>query len=53
MIMHFKKLNICIVIKNSDNFFKSGDFIFSKDEISMIDCSKIENLEVKNYIKKW
>lgn len=37
--------------KNSDNFFKSGDFIFSKDEISMIDCSKIENLEVKITLK--
>lgn len=32
--------------KNSDIFFKAGDFIFSKDEISSIDCSNIEELEV-------
>lgn len=37
--------------KNSDKFFKSGDFIFSKDEISMIDCSRIEDLEVKIILK--
>lgn len=37
--------------KSSDQFFKSGDFIFSKDEISIIDCSKIEELEVEITLK--
>lgn len=37
--------------KSSDNFFKAGDFIFSKDQIAMIDCSKIENLEVEVILK--
>lgn len=37
--------------KDSDHFFKAGDFIFCKDEVSMIDCSKIENLEVKVTLK--
>lgn len=32
--------------KNSDMFFKAGDFVFAKDEISSIDCSNIEQLEV-------
>ena len=37
--------------KDSDNFFKAGDIIFSKNEISLIDCSKIENLEVEITLK--
>lgn len=37
--------------KSSDQFFKTGDFIFSRDEISMIDCSKIEDLEVEITLK--
>lgn len=32
--------------KDSHMFFKSGDFIFAKDEISSIDCSRIEDLIV-------
>lgn len=37
--------------QKSDNFFKAGEFIFSKDEIATIDCSKIENLEIKIVLK--
>lgn len=37
--------------QSSNHFFKSGDFIFSKDEIATIDCSKIEDLEVKVVLK--
>lgn len=37
--------------KSSDNFFKTGDFIFAKNEIAMIDCSKMENLEVEVTLK--
>ena len=32
--------------KNSDQFIKSGDFIFNKDEISIIDCSELEDLKI-------
>lgn len=35
----------------SQQFFKSGNFIFSKDEITSIDCTKIEELEVKVVLK--
>lgn len=38
--------NTMLSFKESNMFFKSGDFIFAKDEISSIDCSKIEELEV-------
>jgi uncharacterized membrane protein YqhA len=37
--------------KDSDKFIKSGDFIFPKDEIALLDCSDIENLQVKILLK--
>jgi hypothetical protein len=35
----------------SDNFVKIENFLISKDEISLIDISKIENLEVSVTLK--
>lgn len=32
--------------KNSDQFIKSGNFIFNRDDISLLDCSELENLKV-------
>lgn len=33
-------------MKDSNDFLKVNDFVFRKDEISIIDCSKIEELIV-------
>jgi hypothetical protein len=30
----------------SDQFIKSGNFLFSRDDVSSIDCSDIENLRI-------
>lgn len=38
-------------MNNSDRFVKSQDIIFAKDDISYIDCSRIEQLEVKVVLK--
>lgn len=38
-------------LKDSDNFVKSGDFVFPKDEISLLDCSKIEELIITIKLK--
>lgn len=38
-------------LKTSDEFVKSENIIFRKDDISYIDCSNIENLEVKVVLK--
>ena len=38
-------------MKTSDSFVKSGDFIFPKDEIALLDCSRLEELIVTLTLK--
>lgn len=38
-------------ITTSDQFVKSENIIFRKDEISYIDCSNIENLDIIVFLK--
>lgn len=38
-------------LKTSNDFVKSDHIIFRKDDISYLDCSNIENLEVKVFLK--
>jgi len=38
-------------MNTSDDFVKSGDFIFRKDEIALIDCSRLEELIITLTLK--